>query len=630
MKFLTLDFETFYDKEYSLRKMTPAEYILDARYETICCAVQIDDGPVEFVDGPDFREWLDGFNPRDCITLTFNSLFDNCILAWRYGFVPARMVDGLGMARALLGHKLPSLSLEKVSEYLGTGQKGSTIKTVLGMHRADIIAAGLWPAFQQYAMSDVRLTRANFDILAPQFPKAEFRIMDLVLRCAVEPVFEADIPMLEQHLADIIAEKDAQMAAVGLSRTEEGRPPPELMSTTAFAELLEAAGVTVETKITATGNEIPALAKSDDFMAELLDHPDPYVQTLAAARLGAKSTLEESRARRLLAIAGLPWPNGKPLLPIPLRYAGAHTQRLSGDWKINMQNMPAGRGGKTNKLRQSLRAPPGHKVIVADLGQIEARLTAWFCRATDMLRVFAENKADKTKPDPYCVLATAIFGFVVTKANELERFVGKAGVLGLGFGLGADNFYIKTGAAARNQGLEMGDVWTQALALKTVNTYRRVNRPIPVMWEVLEQMLKHPWRGLSATTTLGPVEIGEGFVRGPGGLEMRYCPEPADQYGEIFYRYGNRLKKTYGAAFLENIIQFLARIVQMNAALRLDSLGYRMRHTVHDELIFVVPDAEVEHARAVIHTEMIRPPSWAPDIPLTADIGVGQTYGEAK
>lgn len=69
------------------------------------------------MDGPAFPAWLDQHAQSDCVTLTYNALFDNCILAWRYGWVPARMVDVFGMARALLGHKLRSLSLEKVSEF---------------------------------------------------------------------------------------------------------------------------------------------------------------------------------------------------------------------------------------------------------------------------------------------------------------------------------------------------------------------------------------------------------------------------------------------------------------------------------------------------------------------------------
>ena len=115
-------------------------------------------------------------------------------------------------------------------------------------------------------------------------------------------------------------------------------------------------------------------------MERLSNDEDLEVQALAAARLGQKA-VEETPA---IACYLLPICRGKirrsiTLVPIPLRYSAAHTHRLGGDWKMNMQNLPSGRGGKVTKLRKALIAPPGHKVVVADLGQIEARLTAWLC-----------------------------------------------------------------------------------------------------------------------------------------------------------------------------------------------------------------------------------------------------------
>jgi len=606
--------------------MTPAEYILDDRYETICCAVQVDDGPIDVVDGPDFPLWLRDHPADQRISLTFNALFDNCILAWRYGWVPARMIDGLGMARALLGHKLRRLSLEAVAKHLELGEKGSTIHSVVGMHRQDIIDSGLWPAFRAYAMQDVALLRGLFTKLAPSFPKSEYRVMDLVLRCCVQPRFVMNIPKLEAHLAKVQANKEELIKNAGVDKAQ-------LMATAAFKAVLEGLGVEVEHKISPTdpSKEIPALAKSDDFMNELLEHPDERVQVVAAARLGVKSTLEEKRCERLLAIARLPWQiGGLPpgTMPIPLRYAGAHTQRLSGDWKINMQNLPTGRGTTSSELRDSLEAPPGHKVVVCDLSQIEARLTAWLTRAP-LLDVFLAGK------DPYCEMASQIFGFTVTKDNEVERFTGKEAVLGLGFGLGAANFYIKTSAKARGLGLDIGDVFTEELAQKTVTTYRKVNHPTKTFWELLDQHLTRAWMGLGDPATIGPITIGHGYVEGPGGLRMYYDNPRKLEFGDIFFDYGSRtFKKIYGAAMLENIIQFLARIIQMNAALRLKATKVpflRIAHTVHDELIFVVPDKYVDAAKKIVHAEMVKIPSWldAPGL-LKASIGSAQAYGDAK
>ena len=426
-----------------------------------------------------------------------------------------------------------------------------------------------------------------------------------------------NIEKLTAYHAHVREDKEKLIAAAGVDKAQ-------LLSAPEFVKVLENLGITVETKISATGNEIPAIAKSDEFLTDLLEHPDPAVQAVVAARLGAKSTLDEARCERLLAIARLPWhiaglPAGS--MPIPLKYAGAHTHRLSGDWKINAQNLP--RGGE---LREALEAPSGYKVVSGDLSKIEALLTSWLTRAA-IFQTFKDGG------DPYCVMASEIFGRPITKADEVERFVGKSAVLGLGYGLGRENFFIKTSAAARLQGLDVGEMWTQELADRTVTTYRRVNYATKNFWGLLDGHLQRAWAGLAPPATVGPVTIGHGYVEGPGGLRMLYDVSDNEQSAEIWYSYAGRKRKIYGASFLENLIQFLARILLMNAAMRLNATRIpflRMIHQVHDELILVVPDRYVEKAKIILHAELVKPPSWAPDLPLKADVGSGQNYGQAK
>jgi DNA polymerase family A len=604
--------------------MTPAEYILDDRFEVSVVAVSVDGAPSYIVDGPDFPAFLAGFDPAKTITITYNALFDNCILAWRYGFVPYLMIDAMGMVRSLRGHELTGVSLEKVAEHLGVGSKGTTLGNVKGMRREQIKAIPhLWNELQRYCINDNELCRQIYDKLAPEFPKGERRVMDLVLRAAVIPQFRIDVPLLEKHLQDVREEKEELLVSAGVTNRDA------LMSADGFKGLLEDLGVEVEYKVTAAGNEVPAFAKTDDFMEEISNHDDPRVQALAAARLGHKSTLEETRSTRLLSVASLPWMDYVGFhnaMPIPLRYAGAHTQRLSGDWKLNMQNLPTGRGGKSNNLRKSLVAVPGHKVVVADLGQIEARLTAWLCGQDDLLAQFARGE------DPYAKLASKIFGFEVDRAvHEIEGFIGKGGVLGLGFGAAAPKFYTMVIRQARTLGQDiekLKTVWTPDLAYKSVGVYRRTNSAIVDAWGKLDFFLETAWVGNGAPISYGPIVIGDGYVEGPGGLRLRYVPVTGGH--ELKYKYGGRTFKIYGAKFLENIIQFLARIVFMNAALRLYARNVRFILQVHDELVFIVPDEHVDLAKKIIYDEMIRRPSWAPNLPLKVSIGSGQSYGDAK
>jgi DNA polymerase I-like protein with 3'-5' exonuclease and polymerase domains len=97
---------------------------------------------------------------------------------------------------------------------------------------------------------------------------------------------------------------------------------------------------------------------------------DFRVQAVVAARLGLKSTLEETRTQRFINIAK------RGLLPVPVRYYAAHTGRWGGDDKINLQNLPS-RGPNGKKLKRSLIAPDGYMLIDCDSSQIEARVLAW-------------------------------------------------------------------------------------------------------------------------------------------------------------------------------------------------------------------------------------------------------------
>lgn len=630
MKFLFFDFETFYTKDYSLRKMTTPEYIFHPQWETISCGVQIDDGPVDVVPGPDFGRWISALDPNEYTTVAYNALFDNAILAWRYNWVPRRMVDALGLARYSLSHILPRLSLEKVSEHFGLPAKGNIMH--LGLSYQDLVSRGLWSPHVDYTKGDVANCHTIFDRLAPGFPAGEWKVMDLVLRAAVQPQFQPNIEMLRAHHAKLVADKENLIERSGLTREQ-------LSSAAEFAAALELYGVTVEHKETDKGNWIPAVAKTDNFMKELAEHDDEWVRTAAEARLGVKSTLEESRCARLLAIAELPWSSvascPSPAMPIPLRYAGSHTQRLSGEWKINMQNLPKAKPDRPAILRKSLEAPAGHTVVVADLGQIEARLTAWLSHSP-LIDAFRQGT------DVYRAMAAEIFATPMEKVTDQQRFVGKSAVLGLGFGLGATNFYRKTVVNARLQGEDITSFFTPELAQQTVDVYRRVNKPTVQLWYLLDELLRSSWMGRKTPQRVGPVVISHGTVTGPGSLQMRYDvpygprdnPEEIVKYPapreDIFYRHGGRPHKIYGAAFLENIIQFLARIIFFNAAVRIAKQGYPMANTSHDEAGWVVLEKDVDAVKELVHRELTTPPSWAPDLPLKASVESGKSYGDAK
>lgn len=633
MKILTLDFETFYGKDYTLKKMSPAEYILDPRFECTGLAVKRDTSPAFWVHGDEVQEFFDN-EPEDVLAVTHNSLFDMCICYWRYGWLPKIMVDTLGVSRSLLQAHLRSLSLKSVAEYLNLGVKGGALANVINMRLADIRAhPKLYIDHIEYGINDAELCYGIFDKLvrSGQYPMSEVLIMDSVLRCAVVPKFVANLQVLEASLAQIKIEKDNTLAnamLVGAAGKET------LMSNDQFAALLRQHGVEPPTKISAqTGKEAYAFAKSDVDFLDLLEHPNIAIQTLVGARLGHKSTIEESRHERFIKIAKLDWPKTKytpggnlQLVPMPLRIGGAHTHRLSGDWKMNVQNM-----GRGSKLRQALEAPPGWKVVAGDESQVEARFVATLCGQEDLRMAFELGE------DVYSIFASALFGRIINKAiDKIERFIGKQSILGLGFGLGDEKFGKSIPILSQNQ-MGIRIEMPPAEAKRTVNTYRTKYGEIAKTWKLLNTAGINALMG-GGDWQWGPVTFQKEQIALPNGMFLYYKNirrVTGGKFGtEVIFEYGGKTKRCYGGLLLENVVQALARIVTMECVTRIKAhlakLGIELALQVHDELVFVVKDEHVEVTRFVLTHELRKRPAWLPNIPLDCETGVGQNYGDAK
>lgn len=644
MKVLTLDFETYYSKEYSLRKMTPAEYILHPDYECTGLAVKEGASRPFWVDGTDVERFF-----RQCDTkvmaVSHNALFDMCICYWRYGWLPQVMCDTLGVSRALLQAFLRSLSLDSVAKHLGLGAKTGALANVIGMRLHQIKQyPDLYARFIDYGLNDAELCYGIFEwgVMSGRFPAMELAVMDAVLRCAVVPQFKLNQDVLYKSLGEI-RDKKAKILAEAMDYTMCPSDVPsledqelykqQLMSNDKFAALLEQNGVVPPTKISGiTGKEAYAFSKQDQEFLDLLEHPNPAVQTLMAARLGHKSTIEETRHERFIKISNLHWPatpvtpgGNLSLMPMPLRYSGAHTHRLSGDWSLNVQNM-----GRGSMLRESLEAPEGYVVVAGDESQVEARFVATLCGQEDLRAAFERGE------DVYCDFATDLYNKPITKKEKTERWMGKTCILGLGFGLGDVSFEKQVPPKSQDQlGVKM--VLPPGEAKRIVTTYRNKYRNIAATWQLLNQMGVHAMH-TGDEWQWGPVLFRKEEIVLPNGMKLYYHnlrQRDGGRFGkEWVFDYGHKTKKCYGGMLLENIVQALARIVTMEAAVRvqvkLAKLGIRLALQVHDELVFVVRKEHEQITRYVLQHELRRRPDWLPNLPLDCEVGSGPTYGDAK
>lgn len=623
MRQIFLDFESYYSDDYSLRKMSIPEYLLDIRWQTIGLAVKEGlAGTAYWVDGPDVPKLLADIG-KDVMTITHNALFDATVLAWKYQYVPRISVCTLSISRAVYGYRLRSLSLSSVAKFLNLGDKGDAIVKAKGMTLEMLKDVPLWyERFKDYGLNDVELCAGIFRkaVVEGEFPIEELAVIDMTIRAATQPVFRLDRTLLHQHLRDVVARKDYLMSKV----TYGAEARSILMSNEKFAEVLRAMGVIPPMKISlTTGKSTYAFAKTDVPFLDLLEHENPDVQALVAARLGVKSTIEETRTQRFIAIGNLT-PEG--LMPVPLGYGRAHTHRLGGEWKINMQNL-----GRTSPLRKALMAPPGCVVLTVDASQIEARLAAWLAKCLKLLTQFTN------KEDVYSLFAAIVFGYPIIKGvHTKERYIGKSSVLGLNFGMGWLKFQtsIKTKSETDlGQRISLSD----EESLRIVNVYRSEFPEIPQFWRVLDQAI-YTLDGTGLPVQLGPVLIVQGRAILPSlageigaGLSLYYHGLKSTDAGWQF-EFGGQPKRLHGPKFLENLCQALDRVIVFGAALRLRRRlePYALALQAHDENVFIVRQEHKEVAKAIMLEEMTRRPPWAPDLPLAAEVHEGTTYGNVK
>ena len=623
---ITLDLETYYDQTYSLTKISTEAYVRDAGFETIGFAYKIDNGPTTWVSGDNahIQFVLDALPWEDSLVLAHNTMFDGAILSWRYGVKPKGWLDTMSMGRALHGVDA-SVSLKAMAERYAVGVKGTEVDDAKGMRRADFSTDSL-ARYAEYCRNDVELTYAIFQkMMVAGFPKSELKLIDLTLSMFIHPVLRLDTEALTLHLIDTVAQKKAHLvSALGAIGEEElvvkllvGDTETQvevrktLMSNPKFALMLKSLGVEAPTKISpTTGKPTLAFSKTDEAFKELLEHDDVRVQALCAARIGTKSTLEETRTQRFIDISN------RGLFPVPLKYYAAHTGRWGSTDFVGLQNLPS-RGVNAGRLKKAILAPEGYVFVDADSSQIEARALAWEAGQEDLVSAFANGQ------DVYKIMASAIYNKHSDEITKDERFVGKTTILGAGYGMGAVKFkaQLKTFAAE----IEADE------AKRVIDTYRSTYPMIPALWRESQEALRCMVRGM--TMKLGRDGLltvdGKGILL-PNGLHIYYNNlQEVVENDKRQFTYTTRKGdiKIYPGKMVENFTQGIARCIIGEQMLKI-AKRYKVVLTVHDSIGIVVKQEEADEARAYVESCMRWVPSWADGLPANCESGTGASYGD--
>lgn len=621
---VTLDFETYWDKDVTLSKLTPMQYLDHPEFEVISVALKVDDKPTKVFFGDDVGRAMRAIPWEKCLLVGHNcSEFDALIAAWVYDVRPAAWGCTLAMARPHYAKHVGG-SLKALAEQLGLQAKGSLEATnTKGKHLEDFTDKEI-EAMREYNKLDVEITYELFKKLRPMTSNREMKLIDITTRMFVEPQFYLNETAL--RIAEESEQKrrlqSLQDLAARLGEPDIPSVKKTLGSAAKFKDLLWAQGVDCPMKISpTTGKSIPALAKTDKGMADLLEHPNELIRHAAEVRLEVKSTLLESRIAWFLDTVRA---DGR--MPVPLRYCGAdQTWRWSGTAGGNMQNLPRVCGNSTDILRNSLIAPPGHKIVVSDLSGIELRVNHFLWKVPESMRLYQEN----AQADLYRAYAARVYNCKPEDVTKEQRRYAKLCMLSLGYQTGWKKFQ----DTARNSGLLM----SEQEAKEAVYGWRDHFSEIASGWKVLQDAISDI--ALGATFPLdqwGLFQTEKNGIRFLPHDTLIHYPDLKVEYdgGWTYQKTPRKRVHLFGGKMCEQCVSHLSRQVMVDAILSIakTDLGrqYPLAHTVHDELIYVVKEEDADEMFKLVNTTLSTSPSWWPELVVFSEGDIADSYGAAK
>lgn len=615
------DLETHWAAGYSLSCMNVFEYMADPRFELISMTAEL--------DGRVYQSWGHEQTLRLMRRLPFarcravahnGNEFDHLVLKYVAGVEAAEYADTLCMARPFHNR----VGLGSLAEEYGIGQKNNAILLQTKGKRAADFTRDEITAMLEYNKTDAAQLKMLYWLLRGRLSESEMGVIGMTAKMACQPRLVADRELLAQTLWQVQEQKEAQLRSLfpilGTDSLADTRSA--LMSAAKFGRALQALGVEVPVKESPStpGKFVPALAKTDAAFQALQYHPDERVTAMVAARLGAKSTLLESRIQTMLAVTSVTG----GALPVTLAYYGAdQTGRYSGRiW--NPQNLPRVSKKKprlTDALRRAIMAPDGKVVVVRDLSGIELRTNMTLAGQWDMVDILAAGG------DLYCHFAGEhLYHRTVTEDDAAERAVGKVSHLSLGYGAGARTF----ADMCRIQGVTL-DLTPESV----VKAYRTAMYKVVEMWASAQKAIPSMLHdGGAEIDELGLIRTVHQGILLPSGRVLRYPnlrkeTNPDSGREEWVCDASRGAKRLYGGMLVENINQAVARDIITDHALEINAAA-PVGHVVHDEIVCVVDEADGPDLLSHMGEVMARPLEYWPELPLASKGDVAKRYGDAK
>lgn len=567
-----VDFETYFDRDYSLKKLPTHRYLADDRFDPFL--VSIAAGEIRYCGPLDQAPWRE-IAGRTWVAHHAN--FDAQVRdrAAELGLIPEWAKPQIWRCTADLSVYLQApRNLEGAArEFLGIALDKDTRKLMAGRRYREL-ASFEQDHWKRYALADAEAALAIWQAENQAWPEWERRLSVQTAKIGRRGV-AVDLDRVEagiEHLKTVLWEAERR---IPWADTEA-----KTLSPKALAEACRIEGIPVP----------PSTAEDDSGCEEWetrFGDRYPWVSAMRDYRKANKAlrVLETIRERT----------GEGSIMPFSLKYCGAAaTARWSGDSGLNLQNLPREESNGVN-IRQCFVARPGKKFIIADLRQIEPIVLAWLIGDQEFLAHVTAGR------DTYEAHARASMSYddprPLKEVDKQLRSLAKARVLGLSYGASHEPFIR---IAKQMAGLDLNPVE----AKRAVLDFRRSNPLITGLWQRLDHAFKLS-RGQAYTLEL------------PSGREIRYFDVNPRGWTARVTR-GDAPRRFWGSKLVENLIQGTARDVFAECLLRLEDAGFDIVWHVHDEAIVEV-DAHDQEAAAQVVRLMSVTPAWAPGLPVSAE-----------
>lgn len=675
MKTLYLDLET-----YSETPITHGTHVYAADAEILLVAWACDDGPVQVLDLTLPNTRPDGImavlNDPSVTVVIQNSHFDRTVIrhAWGVDIPTARIHDTMVQA---LSHGLPG-ALGMLCDILGLptdkakdkdGKRLIQLFTKpLGKNRILRRATREthpveWERFKAYAASDIEAMRE----VMKRMPMVNMTPTETAL-------WQLDQTINDRGVAIDMELVNAAITAVATAQTSLAERTVELTdgqiaSTTKGAALrlhiLENYGIDMPDLQMATVTKILAMDISSELRDLLTMRLQASSTSTAKYKVLRRGTSADGRLRGLLQFNGAArtgrWA-GRLFQPQNLPRPTLKQE----DIDLGIEALKAGCAHlifddvmelAVSAIRSCIVAPPGKKLVIADLSNIEGRDQAWLANEEWKLKAFRDFDEGKG-PDLYKLAYSKSFGTTPDQVNKDQRQVGKVQELALGYEGGVGAFATFAGA----YGIDLEDLAEKVLELADEELVAKADKFLE--WAIKDKrsryglsddafvacdVLKRAWRNahpnisgywgrlknavLQALRTRGQTYTTLGLkikaakswllITLPSGRVLCYPSPKVMEDDSITYMGIDQFTRkwvrvhTHGGKLFENLCQAIARDVMAANMPLIEAAGYQIVLTVHDEIIAEAPDSpeySVDKMAALLAT----PPAWAQDMPLAA------------